>query len=314
MSKSKFKRTEELQIQELSMQLESCKWKMSELEKNEKAYLDELSATKIDLCKAKEDISTFNWKLDVAKEENTNKIASIAKQNEAFINHLEEQHKDAQEKSAEEMVKMKQRHEEELQETKRHYELYTKELREHYEDDRKALEERNRELIYQWEIDQNEIEITSNDLIGSGGWGTVQKGKWRGIDVAVKKLHLDIVSRHNEQLVRREIKLLSQARHPNILLFLGAVIKEKEGESSFIVTELLDTDLRLAYRRDEITEDSKIPILSDIAAALIYLHSCRVPIMYAYTEMLAVLMSFLKLLAALGNGKPSYLTLELPTS
>lgn len=136
----------------------------------------------------------------------------------------------------------------------------------------------NKELIYQWEIDRNDIQITS-DPIGSGGWGTIHKGKWRGIDVAVKKLHHHVMSRHNEEIVRREIRLLSQARHPNILLFLGAVIKG-ERESSFIVTELLHTDLRSAYGRDEIIENTKLPILSDIAAALIYLHSCRIPIIH----------------------------------
>ena len=99
-----------------------------------------------------------------------------------IVNHLEEQHKAAQEKSAEraeKMVIMKK----ELQEIVRRGELYIKELRQHCED----LEE----IIYWWEIDRNEI--GSNDL-GSRGWGTVQKGKWRGINVAVKKLHLDIVS------------------------------------------------------------------------------------------------------------------------
>ena len=228
------------------MQTEILKMKLEEQEKLVNAEKNELARTNIELCTAKEKVSTSQVELQTAEE----KITQMADQ-----------------------------HEQEMQESEERHRAYVEELKEHHEDDQRLLKERNRELTSLWEVDQNDIEVISNDPIGSGGWGIVYKGKFKGVHVAVKKLYPHILSEHNEKLVRREISLLSQVRHPNILLFVGAVIKVK-GESSFIITELLDTDLRSAYGRGEIHEESRLPILSDVAAALVYLHSCRTPIVH----------------------------------
>eukprot|EP00005_Dracoamoeba_jomungandri_P000240 CAMPEP_0174256020 /NCGR_PEP_ID=MMETSP0439-20130205/5297_1 /TAXON_ID=0 /ORGANISM="Stereomyxa ramosa, Strain Chinc5" /LENGTH=45 /DNA_ID= /DNA_START= /DNA_END= /DNA_ORIENTATION= len=42
---------------------------------------------------------------------------------------------------------------------------------------------------FSWEIDRSEIDIISN--IGEGGMGTVSKGKWRGLEVAIKEMKTD---------------------------------------------------------------------------------------------------------------------------
>ena len=122
-----------------------------------------------------------------------------------------------------------------------------------------------------WELQQEEVHI-SQTILGTGGWGYVARGTFRGQTVAVKCLHRGILSPQNEGRVRREISIMSQVRHPNLLLLIGAVLTV-EGAGPLIVTELLDRSLRSAYEGGMLEERSKVPVLRDVASALTYLHS-----------------------------------------
>ena len=122
-----------------------------------------------------------------------------------------------------------------------------------------------------WELPQEEVHI-SNTILGTGGWGYVARGTFQGQTVAVKCLHRGILSPQNEGRVRREISIMSQVRHPNLLLLIGAVLTV-EGAGPLIVTELLDRSLRSAYEGGMLEERSKVPVLRDVASALAYLHS-----------------------------------------
>ena len=122
-----------------------------------------------------------------------------------------------------------------------------------------------------WELPREEVHI-SNTILGTGGWGYVARGTFRGQTVAVKCLHRGILSPQNEGRVRREISIMSQVRHPNLLLLIGAVLTV-EGAGPLIVTELLDRSLRSAYEGGMLEERSKVPVLRDVASALTYLHS-----------------------------------------
>ena len=164
-------------------------------------------------------------------------------------------------------------------------------LVQHFQDESEALHDEiqdvhdhyRQQLAHTWEIDRSNLVLAENEIIGTGGWGKVFKGKFRGLKVAVKQLHDHIVSEHNEAMVRREINIMAQVRHPNLLLFLGAIIVsnvEQGGASSLIVTELLDISLRSAYQQNKITPECKIPVLSDVACGLAYLHSHRDPIIH----------------------------------
>ena len=129
-----------------------------------------------------------------------------------------------------------------------------------------------------WELPREDVHI-SQTLLGTGGWGYVARGTFRGQEVAVKCLHRAILSPDNEARVRREISIMSQVHHPNLLLLIGAVLTT-EGEGPLIVTELLDTSLRSAYEGGSLEERSKVPVLRDVASALTYLHSHRTPILH----------------------------------
>ena len=122
-----------------------------------------------------------------------------------------------------------------------------------------------------WELQREEVHI-SQTILGTGGWGYVARGTFRGQTVAVKCLHRGILSPQNEGRVRREISIMSQVRHPNLLLLIGAVLTV-EGAGPLIVTELLDRSLRSAYEGGMLEERSKVPVLRDVASALTYLHS-----------------------------------------
>ena len=131
-----------------------------------------------------------------------------------------------------------------------------------------------------WLVSQKELSFTDR-LLGEGAWGRVTVGNFRGQQVAIKQLHSTIVSPHYNQLVRREISLMGKIRHPNLLLFIAAVLDTPGRSDPLVITELLDTTLRNAYQNEMITSDcARISILRDVAAALNYLHLQREPIIH----------------------------------
>ena len=134
------------------------------------------------------------------------------------------------------------------------------------------------QLLDLWELPHEDVHI-SQTLLGTGGWGYVAQGTFRGEGVAVKCLHREILSPQNEGRVRREISIMAQVRHPNLLLLIGAVLTT-EGVGPLIITELLDRSLRSAYQDGVLEERSKVPILRNVASALTYLHSHRTPIIH----------------------------------
>jgi uncharacterized protein YoxC len=135
------------------------------------------------------------------------------------------------------------------------------------------------DAIELWEIPREDVQV-SNKILGTGGWGFVAEGTFRGQKVAVKCLHRGILSQFTTNHVRREISIMAQVRHPNLVLLIGAVLNADTGP--LIITELLDRSLRSAYEDHLLEEPCKVPILRDVAAALTYLHSHRRPIIHRH--------------------------------
>ena len=122
-----------------------------------------------------------------------------------------------------------------------------------------------------WKINHRDVTLTATEL-GRGGWGFIRVGVFREQRVAVKQLYHIIVSEANLAVMNREINTMSRLRHPNLLLFIGAVLDHPSG-NPLVITEIMDTSLRSAYEKGQITEDSvKLSILRDTASALNYLH------------------------------------------
>ena len=121
-----------------------------------------------------------------------------------------------------------------------------------------------------WNIPRSEVYLNMQKFLGTGAWGFVVEGTFRGQRVAVKCLHDMIQSPKFAEVMRKEIAIMAQVRHPNLVLLIAAVMDAKN--SPLIITELLDISLRKAYEEKFLQGSSKLNIFRDIAAALNYLH------------------------------------------
>ena len=150
---------------------------------------------------------------------------------------------------------------------------YQREREEHQKTRRKnsQLEEIARQHEQNWKVRHEDVTLTKEEL-GRGAWGAVRVGVFREQRVAVKELHMTIAGEHSLALLNREIKTMSKLRHPNLLLFIGAVLDHPSGHP-LIITEIMDTSLRQAYEKGQLTDKStKLSVLRDTAAGLNYLH------------------------------------------
>jgi hypothetical protein len=89
----------------------------------------------------------------------------------------------------------------------------------------------------QWEISRDALRIDDATVLGSGTFGQVHPGAWRGTAVAVKRLRAGVAcSAAALELFRRELAVYHLLAHPNVVQFLGAVTLEAP---LCIVTELM---------------------------------------------------------------------------
>ncbi|KAH3767572.1 serine/threonine protein kinase [Pelomyxa schiedti] len=91
----------------------------------------------------------------------------------------------------------------------------------------------------QWIVPFREIECDRNQKLGSGSFGEVFIGKWRGQEVAVKFFYSqdNQIDVNDFRLQLREISILGNLRHPNIVLFMCACIEQP---NMCLVTELVE--------------------------------------------------------------------------
>ena len=127
-----------------------------------------------------------------------------------------------------------------------------------------------------WRVSAEEVQV-DQEILGGGAWGVVSKGKFRGQNVAVKRVYPSILQPTTVDRIRREIRTMAQVQHPNLVLFIAAVIDDRPGP--MIITEILDTSLRSAYERNRLGSN-KLRIFQDVASALNYLHLHREPIIH----------------------------------
>jgi PAS domain S-box-containing protein len=131
----------------------------------------------------------------------------------------------------------------------------------------------------------SENEISWDDLkvgeqIGQGSCGTVYHAQWYGSDVAIK---LFCRQEYSDDLIlsfRQEVSLMKRLRHPNILLFMGAITSP---ERLCIVTEFLPRGslFRIIQRSgSKLDWKRRVHMALDIARGMNYLHHCTPPIIH----------------------------------
>ena len=124
-----------------------------------------------------------------------------------------------------------------------------------------------------WMISKDEIKL-SDKVLGTGAWGRVVEGNFRGTKVAVKEIHEIIQSAHNRFLFDREITFATLVRHPCILQFLA--VAEYRTSKPLLVAELMDMSLSQLVRDEKTLGNRFIRILAlDVAYGLNYLHGFR---------------------------------------
>lgn len=126
--------------------------------------------------------------------------------------------------------------------------------------------------------DVAECEIPWEDLvigerIGLGSYGEVYRAEWNGTEVAVKKFLDQDFSGDALEEFRREVRIMRRLRHPNVVLFMGAVTRPPHLS---IVTEFLPRGslYRLIHRPNiHIDEKRRIRMALDVAKGMNCLHS-----------------------------------------
>jgi serine/threonine protein kinase len=143
-----------------------------------------------------------------------------------------------------------------------------------------------------------EVKIEEGEIVGSGSYGTVLKAKWYGTDVAVKKLHDIFFKALNTSDFRtgilrnlaRELNILVQLSHPNIVQFYG-VYKSSESSNrstslelsmdTYIVQELMCCSLDIRnLQRPRLTFQNVVDISLSVSSGLQYLHDRHDPIIH----------------------------------
>lgn len=123
-------------------------------------------------------------------------------------------------------------------------------------------------------------EMTLGEQIGQGSCGTVFHGLWYGSDVAIKVFTEQEFSQELLLDFKKEVALMKRLRHPNIVLFMGAVTSPAHLS---IVTEFLPRGslFRLLHRNTQGMDWRRRSRMAlDIARGMNYLHHLNPPIVH----------------------------------
>ncbi|KAJ0688887.1 putative protein kinase TKL-Pl-6 family [Helianthus annuus] len=153
------------------------------------------------------------------------------------------------------------------------------------------------------DLDISSLQIIRNeDLeelreLGAGTFGTVYHGKWRGTDVAIKRIKKSCFaggrSSEQERLTVefwREAVILSKLHHPNVMAFYGVVQDGPDGTLATVTEFMVDGSLRhVLVRKDRHLDHRKRLIIAmDAAFGMEYLHSKNIVHFYLKCDNLLV--------------------------
>ncbi|XP_064407183.1 serine/threonine-protein kinase TAO1-A-like isoform X2 [Halichondria panicea] len=141
------------------------------------------------------------------------------------------------------------------------------------------------------EVDQNhqkindDLTIFLDEPLGSGAFGAVFKGSYRGDPCAIKLLHQVVMemqtnipatkSEDASDAIDRESDFLKSFQHPNVVQFLLTAKHPKSG-GTILVVELMDCNLRSYFSgldEESLSSKCEISLSKDMACGLAYIHS-----------------------------------------
>uniref|UniRef100_A0A8C5D9L1 Serine/threonine-protein kinase TNNI3K n=1 Tax=Gouania willdenowi TaxID=441366 RepID=A0A8C5D9L1_GOUWI len=135
-------------------------------------------------------------------------------------------------------------------------------------------------LPSQYHLQLSELEF--NEIIGSGSFGRVYKGKCRNKIVAIKRYRANTYcSKSDVDMFCREVSILCRLNHPCIIQFVGACLDDP---SQFaIVTQYVSGGSLFSLLHEQkrlIDLQSKLIIAIDVAKGMEYLHNLTQPIIH----------------------------------
>ncbi|KAL6208015.1 hypothetical protein ACLB2K_018967 [Fragaria x ananassa] len=125
--------------------------------------------------------------------------------------------------------------------------------------------------VAEWEILWEDLQI--GERIGIGSYGEVYHADWNGTEVAVKKFLDQDFSGDALVQFRCEVEIMLRLRHPNVVLFMGAVTRPPHFS---ILTEFLPRGslYRLLHRpNSQLDEKRRMRMALDVAKGMNYLHT-----------------------------------------
>lgn len=126
-----------------------------------------------------------------------------------------------------------------------------------------------------------QIEVLTNEPLGSGAYGSVYKAKCDHLPCAAKLLHPMFHSSNDPAIkatlsnFRTECSLLSSLQHPNIVQFLGEFTNAVTGQTALLM-ELMDESLTRFLERHQplcVPTRQLLDFSHDISLGLHYLHN-----------------------------------------
>ena len=236
------------QLEEHISQLEEHASQIEQLQQEHTSQLDEHAS-----------------QIERLQQEHTSQLDEHASQ----IERLQQEHTTQLEQLQEELTDHFQQ---QLEEQKRQIK---EEMQQQFQAQLVQLQSRMQNLQPSWSIDQEHLQITEH-VLGRGAYGEVRVGIYQDTRVAIKRIHVLIISDYNRELFEREMRIAARVRHPNLVLFIGAVTTG----NPTIVSELLETSLRKVMEEANLKPPDIRPISKDVACALVYLHSLPDPIIH----------------------------------
>ena len=133
--------------------------------------------------------------------------------------------------------------------------------------------------IYGLQIIKN-TDLEDLHELGSGTFGTVYYGKWRGTDVAIKRIKNSCFSGGSSEQARqtkdfwREARILANLHHPNVVAFYGVVPDGPGGTMATVTEYMVNGSLRHVLQRKDRSLDrrKRLMLTLDAAFGMEYLH------------------------------------------
>ncbi|XP_065858179.1 uncharacterized protein [Euphorbia lathyris] len=141
-----------------------------------------------------------------------------------------------------------------------------------------SREDKESNTVVDCEIQWDDLQL--GEEIGQGSYAVVHRGIWNGSDVAVKLYFGNEYKEETLKDYKKELDIMKRLRHPNVLLFMGAVYSP---ERLAIVTEFMPRGslFKTLHKNNQALDiRRRLKMALDVARGMNYLHHRNPPIVH----------------------------------